>query len=382
MRKTLIAALVIAGAASQVMAQSAKEATLNFSLTHQYQKDIKVNGQIPPLNEVNNVYMSWPSIVACDGVVTYKSMSKKVTSQSLIQAISFAFTQRTSLFTSKAQLVVIRYTNPWALAPYPTLPGYMPYEESDVNLDGVQDANWTIPTMSADGQATWPDENIIRWDLIQPSCAADAERTVNWTHVYIKDPNNPVAIYRCVQVTPFFAFEESYCQFCWDTIDRVTDGSIVAGEIGGEPCLEGPACNLKGSGTTKWFMTARFNNTVMNSHLLKDYWNLLYTTTLADGGAYGFVAFEPLPVAPGQDNVDKALWITVSGVATYKWSYKSAGKGLGVASIGTISVSNAQGYGMSPFCGVVTGSFSIPEKFISQDVCPGVYPAFPDLAAE
>lgn len=359
MRKTLAAALVVSvGLGGQAYAQHEKEATVNFSLTHQFQKPVKVNGVESRL--------SWPAIEACNGTVSYKSVSKKITSQNIIKSISAAISwnqttgkRNSALWTSSAVLVMSEYENVLIAPPYPNYPTWMPVPG---DLPGGELGNlgssqlWTEP-WTTEGFA-WPNDNSIRWNYIDldPDCAPDAVNYEHHTRFWIKDPKNVSSLYQCFEVTPFFEIEEAYCYFCWDTIDRVTDGSITSGLSGGAICERGPSCGVKGSGTTKWYATIRFNNTVDNFNLLS--WYRINYELLVN----------PTPAQVGADFSDLSLQFTVSGVMTYKWSYKQLGKDEAIVCIGTMSA-NLQGFGASPYCGVFTGSVSIPEKIILAEQC-------------
>lgn len=363
MRKTLLAALVVSvGLGGQAYAQHEKEATLTFSLSHQYQKPVKVNGV--------ETRLSWPGIDECSTssggavTVTYKSQTKKIATANIIKSMSAALfknangSRNAGKWTTKAVLVISEYENIDIAPPYPTYPTWMPVP-GDQGQGAIAHGSgqlWTEPYDTV-GFA-WPNDNSIRWNYIDldPACAPDAVNYFHLTRIWVKDPSNADSTLQCFEVTPFFEIEEAYCYFCWDTIDRVTDGSISTSSTVGSICERGPSCGLKGSGTTKWFSTIRFNNTEDNFNLVP-----FYMPTL------GLII--PCPAqATFSDTTDATLQFTVHGIMTYKWSYKALGKDEPIVCIGSMNAS-VQGFGMTPYCGVFTGSVAIAEKIILASDC-------------
>ena len=119
--------------------------------------------------------------------------------------------------------------------------------------------------------------------------------------MFVIDSKNPNPNLQCFDVTPFFAFEESYCKFCWDTMDRVTDGSITRGQtVSDPPCAGGlTQCGVKGSGTTKIYWTVKFNSADELSNLnpntlLRKYYIGYLGFDLAWGLTYGSRLDEPM----------------------------------------------------------------------------------------
>jgi len=344
MRKTLIAALVVAGVASQAFAQHVKEATLTLSLTHTYQYLVTVNGA-PAAND-----LSWQALVDgdCTDTLQYTSKTKKITQREVINAIAYTLG---GAFTTKATLVLDNYDNILKAPPYPRYPWWMPGQEEG---EGVPYPVWTHP----EERVTWPDENYIRWSWIV-WLDTDFEYEAN---VYVKDPSNANPLWRCVNVTPFFEIDENYCFFCWDTMDRVTSGKIQELADAPVPCFESDSdCGLKGSGTTKWYWTIRFNNTQNNIAFYWDDWLYYWNDVL------GFEVNPPALAAYGTAAQYAMVW-TIGGVVSYSWSYKALGSGEPIDVLGTLS-GNVLGYGATPFCGVLTGSVKMAEKIIKVEDC-------------
>src|SRR5450759_1000260 len=77
-----------------------------------------------------------------------------------------------------------------------------------------------------------------------PSCPSNSSNS--------SPPERRTESHRCFDVTPFFALEESYCYYCWDTMDRVTDGKVTFGtSTTAPPCATGSsACGVSGTRTT------------------------------------------------------------------------------------------------------------------------------------
>jgi hypothetical protein len=412
MRKTLVAALIItAGLGGQAMAQvappealslsnllvepSTKVGLLSVSLNNQAMAYDKGGGkwgvQINPSRGIApNPARTWDIwsyeyLANCLGTVTYRSATKQINNKSIINAINQAFRKPASgntaggIFvtggspyigqfgTNTAQLVVINYDNYLKAPPYPPSED-LAYPDLTVptsfNALGIPNAPWNffdVPsTGTADGATialTWPNQNYISWGKPNP----DSEGP-QWlgVRVFVIDPKNANENLRCFDVTPFFAIEEAFCSYCWDTADRVTDGSITAGtSVTDPPCaIGGQLCGRKGSGTTKFYWTLKFNSIgagweAPNALLEWYYWNWLGFDK-AWGETYGTILDE--------GNINKStdsLRFTVNGIATYKWSYKKMSDGF-TWPVGTTSMSSS-GFGYSPLCGVFSGTVSMTD---------------------
>lgn len=420
MNKTLVAAaLLSAGVAGQVGAQidfpfgpsyqvtdpafivpTTKWGLLNISLNNQFQAyqrgsqnwGVKIN---PPVAEFPN--RTWTSdsysyLNNCLGTVTYTSDKKTINNKSIIAALNAGLRRSkggtpgplnapgslwAGSFTSNAKIVVVNYENKGGLPPYPPTRDAFDVQDDDIfetadegdllftaanapwNLAGIPDEFATDGTYIP---LAWPNQNYISWG--KPDETAEI---FNWvgTRVFVIDTANSNPLLRCFDVTPFFAFEEAYCKFCWDTLDRVTDGKIVrnADIPSDAPCAINPdiQCGVTGNGVTKIYWTIKFSNVGSDQQL---YPNLLLDRYY---GAYlGNLGFEQDEIVYGTilDDTDisasqTSLVFNVSGVATYKWSFKKLSDGF-MWPIGNWSMS-ASGHGYSPLCGVFTGSVSMPE---------------------
>jgi hypothetical protein len=212
----------------------------------------------------------------------------------------------------------------------------------------------------------WPAPNYIAWGK-PVTLWQSGQYTVpsEWAgaRVFVIDPNNANINLRCFDVTPFFSLEESYCWICWDTMDRVTDGTITAGEtVSDPPCaIGGATCGRKGSGTTRLYWTVKFSNVEtygkhdFNNNLLGWYYDQFL----------GFSYY-------GLDTRFSYIYgVPLSGYATYKWSYKTLSDGY-TWPVGTYNMTSA-GYGASPMCGHFTGPVTLTEYDRNNSMFKGVF---------
>lgn len=369
---------------------------------------------------------SYRTLENCEGSVYYKSASGKVDNVRLIQAINAAMMAvdgtnfglfinpsavniwRGALGVKTTKLVIARYENEQQAPPYPpNMDVYWNGFVTDTNNPDVWQAQWynapwdsdiTLATYGDMYQLQWPNKNAnawgkprtlgdgsgIAWDYeIAPVISGDVARVGKpGMQVFAIDPKNVNPNLRCFDVTPFFTFEEGVCQYCWDTMDRVTDGiiqkaSIVPGSLE-LPCqAPGPTpeavCSVKGSGNTKFFLNIKFNNVSADRSInINGAGNPLlenYYTVIMGGPELGLLTWgTPLAFGARLDAGDRtasvaALNFEVSGVTTYAWAYKP------VAISSTFKVTEAmgkmsltaQGHGWSPMCGILTGPVTITE---------------------
>ena len=206
----------------------------------------------------------------------------------------------------------------------------------------------------------WPNHVQIDWvdydDTQLNTIVGDSSSGVSandWpkAHVFVSDPTGTLP---CLDVTGFFSIEEAYCYFCWDTVDRVTKGTFSTGtQTGGDICIGITThCSTKGSGTTKFYLTIKFNNIISQNVWIDGN----YIDSITEGN--GWI---PIGYTIGAQNQGAADWLSfsVGGVFTYPWTIKSVN---GAAwAIGTMTMSQANGYGQNPWCGVFTGSVKITE---------------------
>lgn len=379
---------------------------------------------------------SYRHLENCAGTVTYKSQSTKINNQRLIQSINAAMLavdgDSRGLFVNPSaaniwngklgetttKLVITRYENEQQAPPYPpTMDVYWNGYVAVTGNDDVWQAQWynapwdygtTLGMAYGDMfQLQWPNKNVNSWG--KPRTTAGG--TLTWDYeiapivsdgtvrvakpgmqVFAIDPANVNVNLRCFDVTPFFTIEEGVCQYCWDTMDRVTDGKIVKSSlIPGSldlPCqAPGPTpdaiCTVKGSGTTYFYMTLKFNNISAErsiningagNALLKDYY-----TIIVGGPKLGALTWTtPLAFGTKLDAADKtgsaaSLNFEVGGLTTYKWAYQpvTITGNLKVTEVmGAMSL-NAQGHGWSPLCGVLTGPVTITEVAASNSSFKG-----------
>ena len=339
--------------------------------------------------------ISYYDVATCvDQPTKYASAIQAINNVSLIKAINAAFSRPVTAlsggglfrapgvagnrniyqgasFTTSAKIVVINYENALPAPPYPpTEDGYYANAWFAATPDTAWNAPYNligVPAVGApEGQnvaLNWPNQNYIAWG--KPFDVPVGVQSWIGNQVYIIDPNNANPFLWCFDVTPFFEFSEAYCFFCWDTLDRVTDGQIK-GSSTAPPCSPISACGQTGNGKTKWSWTVKFNNIgaqwPLNPNFLIDHyygvllavdpaWWVAPLGTLTDNGA-------------ALNNADQtasanALSFTVQGIATYSWAYKTLSTQVS-APMGTMSMT-AAGAGYSPECGVFTGPVSLTE---------------------
>lgn len=327
MKRTLLATLAISACiGSQVLCAATgtmKVGVLSFALTDTYQYRVYLDGV--------QAEETVQALMDCDAVVKYESRTEKINNARVLKAIGVALGCN---FTSKAQMVIVNYDNDIPAPPYPP---YLVVPASDT-FNGPRDTGALIS-----GMETWPNEVQIDWVNYEMETPYDDL----WpkARVFVVDPTNGSAYCDCVDVSMFFSFEEAYCYFCYDTVDRVTKGNITRmTEYSGDICIGTDTdCGTKGSGTTKWYMTIKFNNTD------KNFW--FYEATGETS---------PVNSSSGELGVSAALWFTVGGVVNYPWKYTAKDGMYHV--YGTMTMAQANGYGQNPYCGVLTGSVKITES--------------------
>jgi len=382
MKKTiLLAVLVISASIGSQVASAAgttKVGVLTFALSDTYQQNILQNG-VQPFILQDGVKIPIPAATEtyfdnCSAKLKFVTKTEAINTATVINAIGTALGRH---FTPKAQLVIYNYDNN---IPAPVYPPYLVN-----NLFGVYGTDPTVDYGSlayngprsgsqtgGDGNfiaamGQWPNEKQIDWveyDKVDATGDVGADR---WPKslVRLSDPSNADVSLRCVEVTPFFSFEEAFCYFCWDTVDRVSAATLAntQGTPAGQPdvCLGGGAapggCGVKGSGTTKWYMTIKFNNNPgpnvwvdqQGTDLDGNVIDLPYNSELSDLGQLSYINQEVI--------------FAVSGVVSYPWTIKPLG------AMGTMTMSQANGYGNNPYCGVLTGSVKITETDNSKYPC-------------
>jgi hypothetical protein len=358
MKKTiLLAALVISASIGSQVASAAgatKVGVLTFALSDTYQQNILQNGLQTPIPAATETYFA-----NCNANLKFVTKTEAINTITVINAIGTALGVH---FTSRAQLGIVNYDNN---IPAPVYPQYLVNELGVYGTDPA-DAYGTLAfngprsgnPAGGDGNfiaamGQWPNEKQIDWveyDKVDATGDVGADRWPK-SQVWLSDPTNPnTALQGCINVTPFFSFEEAFCYFCWDTVDRVSSATLasVAGPQG-DVCLGGVGgCGLKGSGTTKWYMTIKFNNSAA-----ADVW-----LNQQDEAGY---AYDISPVANlgNLTTINQEVIFAVSGVVSYPWTIKPL-NALATA-FGTMTMSQANGYGNNPYCGVLTGSVKITE---------------------
>ena len=403
MKKSLLVALAIsASIGSQVELKAAvasgtiKLGSLSFALTDTFQgpssRGVRTNpGNAATTNTVDN-------LLACSGSYKYQSSVRQLNNPAILRAISTALTgvdykqvggSGNGVFTSKAKLLIANYDN---VLPGPPYPPYLPQlsnlgPANTLNSPRVPDydtltsppgvtnnlVDSTLATAANVGPSAWIWPNLHQIDWVDYDGLASRNASIDsslWpkSQVFVSDSSNASLLYSCVNVTPFFSFEEAYCYFCWDTVDRVTDGTLTTG-TSDEICI-GSSCGSKGSGTTRFYMTIKFNN---NNGL--NSWLNTYGPSMVAAPANIIAPWLPsfLPYTYPRLELDKTgktilvkplpveawLQFSVGGVVVYPWSIKTVQTVR--TAFGTMTMAQATGFGNNPWCGVLVGSVKIAE---------------------
>lgn len=381
MRKTLLAALAVsASIGGQVFNASATDVLVNatpnkvgdlsFALTDTYQYKVYVN------NALSTNTLGVLTGDNCNDTFKYVTSTAKIDTKRVIAAINSSLVTATNsclgkvhlwngAFTSSAKLVVYNYDN---VIPAPPYPPYLMDNTGDlVTLNAFNGPRATTGTDIDSYNCriddlgvywNWANQKQVDWvnydesdcSLITPDTGLHPK-----TQVFVVDPKNSNIERQCVNVTPFFSFEEAYCYFCWDTADRVTSGNLkTTGST--DICLGSSACALTGSGTTKFYLTIKFNNWGGGGAFNNNWLNHYYSTSTTCLTSFG---------NPGAVNW---LTFTVAGVVSYSWKMNSA---TAYVPMGTMTMGMANGFGNNPYCGVLSGSVKITETTTAKiPVCP------------
>jgi hypothetical protein len=365
----ILAALVIsASIGSQVVnattsscTPSFKVGNLSFALSDDYQINVLGNGvqdqhTVTSENQID--------LAHCNLSVKYVDQVAKVDTARVIAAIGTAVGHT---FTKKAQLALVNYDNELPAPPYPP---YLIDPASDTyngprefhGENGGFGASTPPAREIINSMGEWPNNVQIDWvdydDTQDNGISNDSSSGLSandWpkSHVFVSDPTGSAG-WQCLDVTGFFSIEEAYCYFCWDTVDRVTKGTFSTGTqvTTGDICIGGTttACQTKGSGTTKFYLTIKFNNIISQNVWIDGN----YIDSITEGNGW-------IPIHYTIQNQLAGDWLSfsVGGVVTYPWKIKSV-NGHAVA-VGTMTMSQANGYGQNPWCGVFTGSVKITE---------------------
>lgn len=386
-RKTAILAAIVISAsigcqvlsAASSCTPSFKVGNLSFALSDDYQINVlNVNNPRNPVQDQHTVTSTnGIDLVHCNLSVQYVDKVAAVNTARVIAAIGKAMGRT---FTSKAQLALVNYDNKLPAPPYP------PYliDPAANTFNGPREFaedNQTPPVREIiDSMGTWPNHVQIDWvdydntsgnnynTSVPNTILGDSHSGVSandWpmARVFVSDPNNSVLINQCVEVTGFFSIEEAYCYFCWDTVDRVTKGKFSTGTsiTIGDVCIGGTtySCQTKGSGTTKFYLTIKFNNIIGSGQFENQWIDGVFIDDITSGN--GWIAIDYTIGAQNQDAVDW-LSFSVGGVVTYPWTIKPLGNLKKATAFGTMTMSQANGYGQNPWCGVFTGSVKIIDS--------------------
>jgi len=380
MKKTILTAMAVVvstgglalNASAAAVQATTKVGNLSFALTETYQRYVYLNGA----QNQFTIYgllggAAEPGLLNCDATTKYSTLTQTINNKTIITAIGKALGV---VFTQNAQLALWNYDN---AVPAPAYPPNLP-DPMTLAWNGPRDYAGNLVADDVGADWRWPNLNQSDWVNYdwaeQAAWVAGGGDPLRWPQalVYISDPKNPSAALQCIEVTPFFSFEEAYCYFCWDTVDRVTSGTLTTTT---EPCIGG-LCSTKGNGTTKFYLTIKFNNDKTTNPWIDrgSNWPTAapdvnsYAAELFAQGAYSLVkGFPDVPIT-------SVIKFTVSGVVNYPWTAKAMN---GITSaFGTMTMTKANGYASTPWCGTLDGNVKIVDTTdASLPVpCYGVHP--------
>ena len=381
MRKTLITALVLgACVGTQAFAATAvfqtKEGVMNFALTRQYQ------------------YQPNTTVFMNPAPLVYSTKTAKITTTSVIQAISQALYGTPNHFTSKAVLILGKggeihgqgYV--YNLDHNPELSGFFgTFSPENWKFDSDLNGNVTLDNgrnHHLNYFGTDPSTNFV---------AAPTGLSEPWGQVWLKDtgqtdPYTDSTL--CLNVTYFFTFKVQECYDCLYMNSFVSDSKFKAGVVSGPPCCS-PTRTQSGTGTDKYYLTLTFDNTVNNPNLnwytennRSNSWENDWYIDLNGEEFPNFGGlFEtddgvtPDALAPGGHDYHPydtyTLRFTLNGILTYKWTLKNLNSGDAWPDfIGSASYP-CDGYGyVAKTCSLIDGSVTITERLVPICDCCSV----------
>jgi len=359
MRKTLIAALVIAGAAGQVVAQLVKEDTITLSLKGERQISVSNSKSVP--NDGN-----WSSVPEY-----YKTESIKYGTSELLRSIDKVLKRG---YSSQAKLVLVQGE----------LSGFF---NIDKELEAVKEKagnNAPGPKFDATTYTSTIKHLSVRLangrhiaNVPAPFVTAGSYPPGHfqpWGQIFVKDPVGP----KCDNVTHFFSISVEECYDCFYLNSFITDTTFTfkAGTSSGPPCCTVPE-NLLGNGKDRYYMMLGFDNTTHNPFLNKTkplYYQGVEGLTPFGKGANVVDGITPDGITPYQDPIRANLGgyiaevsrFTLNGIMTYTWSLKLLNKNDVAPDFLGTGKYEANGYGFfGLYCSLLTGSFTFSEKTVN-----------------
>jgi hypothetical protein len=383
MRKKLITALVLGAcvgtqgfAATAVM--QTKEGVINFALTRQYQYQPNTTVFIP-------------------APLVYSTKTAKITTTSVIQAISIVLYGTPNHFTSKAVLILGK-GGEWHgedIANWdhnPELTGFFgTFSPDNWEFDSDLNGNVALDNGRNHHLNYYVDANGDTNYVAQPTGLSEP-----WGQIWVKDTGlvDPVTgSTLCVNVTYFFCLKVQECYDCLYMNSFVSDAKFKQGVLVGPPCCS-PTITQSGAGVDKYYLTLTFDNTENNPYLNYDVYNHrnenwendwyvdLYSDYFPnfDAGLYetddGVVPDALPPGGHDYHGYDTyTLRFTLNGILTYKWTLKNLNAGdTWPDFIGSASYP-AAGYGyVAKTCSMIDGTVTITERLVPLcDCCSVIY---------
>jgi len=375
MRKTLITALVIAGAASQVVAQLVKEDTITLALSGQKQVSVSTSQSTQNAGK-------WSDLPRYYKTGTFKYASADII-KSIDKVLRIGFSSKASLVLVQGELsgffnmdanlhnaafTPVNYVAGTSLGnngPGPVFDSPKTYNSTLAYL-AVRMANGRHLNNVPAGYATtgsYPPGHL------QP-----------WGQIYVKDPDGS----KCLNVTHFFTISVEECYDCFYLNSFISDTTFTfkAGSMTGPPCCSVPE-NLTGSGKDRYYMMFGFDNTTHNPFLNDDgNHNKYYRgrpgikpfgggANVVDGVTHDGIAIYQDPIALRLGTyIPEVARFTLNGIMTYSWSLKLLNKSDLVPDFIGTGKFEANGYGFfGLYCSLLTGTVTFSEKTTSAFCC-------------
>lgn len=372
MKKTLVTAVALAAVAgSPLLAQNAKESTITFSLTRQYQNSVSSSASVGNAGE-------WT-----DPPAFYKTKSAKLSTADVLKSIAIVLHGTPNYYSSQTKVVLVQGE----------LSGFFGADETIVNAaaagttdvtaaGGVFDSTLFEGAVSsstvsgqkvrfATGRHLVPNPDSGAWPpgLNQP-----------WGQIFVKDPAKGT----CENVTFFFSVQVQQCYDCFYLNSFISDASFKFRRTDGPPCC-GSTIATTGSGKDRYYMTLSFDNTTVNPYLNPDsalwvgfadsrYEGVEGLFEIEDGVTPDALDYDSsILVSAAQDFHDYDVYVlrfALSGILSYNWSLKFVNSNdiypdfVGSASFPVYGT----GY-VAKTCAMITGTVAIADKIAKASTC-------------
>jgi len=235
MKKTLIAAALVACAATQLFAQNAKQDVITFQLTRYAQNSVSTAA-----NQNNAGFWS-------QGPLYYRTTTTKIANSDVLNAIAEVLYRNPGKYGSMAQIVLVQGE----------MGGFFGYPYNNVDLT-AQDS-----TITGDNIRLATGRNMTNNPI---TGGMPPGHNQPWGQIYVKTYDSKGNTILCDNVSFFFVIQVQECYDCFYLSSFITDTTFKLTESKGPPCCAGSSVTV-GSGKDKYYMTLQFDNTYNNPYL-------------------------------------------------------------------------------------------------------------------